>query len=338
MKRALVLGKFAPLHRGHHLLIDTALAETDETIILIYDAPDVTDIPLRVRSDWLRALYPTAQVIEAWDGPTEVGYTPELMAAHERYIIETLGLEGITHLYSSEPYGEHMSRALGAVDRRIDQQRARVPVSATDIRREPTTFRDFVPPGVYRELIINVVFLGAPSTGKTTIAERMAESFRTCWMPEYGREYWENHQVDRRLTPQQLIEIAEGHLEREESMLARANRFLFTDTNAMTTETFARYYHGEADVRLRDLADAAARRYDLFFLCDTDIPYEATWDRSGPANRLALQRQIIGDLNARKVPYVLLRGTVDERAATVRRVLERFRKYMNPAELFGGNQ
>ena len=45
-----------------------------------------------------------------------------------------------------------------------------------------------------------------------------------------------------------------------------------------------------------------------------------------------------GDLNARKVPYFLLRGTVDERAATVRRVLERFRKYMNPAELFGGNQ
>ncbi len=33
--RGLTLGKFAPLHRGHQLLIDTALAEVDELVITI---------------------------------------------------------------------------------------------------------------------------------------------------------------------------------------------------------------------------------------------------------------------------------------------------------------
>ncbi len=40
--RGLTLGKFAPLHCGHQLLIDTALAEVDELVITIYDCPETT--------------------------------------------------------------------------------------------------------------------------------------------------------------------------------------------------------------------------------------------------------------------------------------------------------
>jgi cytidyltransferase-like protein len=69
VKRGLTLGKYVPLHRGHQLVIETALAEMDETIVLIYDAPDVTDVPLATRSGWLRSLYPSAREIEAWSGP-----------------------------------------------------------------------------------------------------------------------------------------------------------------------------------------------------------------------------------------------------------------------------
>ena len=333
MKRGLTLGKYAPLHRGHQLLIETALSEMDEMVVLVYDAPDVTAIPLSVRSRWLRDLYPSLRVVEAWDGPTEVGYAPELMREHERYVIDTLGVSGITHFYSSEPYGEHMSRALGAVDRRVDETRARVPIAARDIRGDAFAYREYVSPLVYRDLIINVAFLGAPSTGKTTLAEHLAQRLSTRWMPEYGREYWEQHQVGRRLTPGQLVEIAERHLEGEDALLVESNRYLFTDTNAITTATFARYYHGQVSPRLAELAGRAVARYDLTFVCDTDIPYDDTWDRSGEVKRAAFQRQVIGDLNERKVPFILLSGTLDERASRVCRVLQRFHKYMNPLDV-----
>lgn len=82
--RGLTLGKFAPLHRGHQVLIETALAEVDELLVIIYHAPETTRVPLPVRAGWLRRLYPTVQVIEAWDGPTQVGDTPEIRAMHER--------------------------------------------------------------------------------------------------------------------------------------------------------------------------------------------------------------------------------------------------------------
>ncbi len=323
----LTLGKYAPLHKGHQFVIETALSEMDEVSVIIYDAPETTAVPLIVRSNWLKQLYPQINIIEAWDGPTAVGNTPDIKKQHEDYIIHQLKVTGITHFYSSEFYGEHMSVALKAQNRLVDPNRQIVPISATEIRQNSYQHRQHLHPIVYRDLITNIVFLGAPSTGKTTIAERMAQEFQTVWMLEYGREYWETHQIERRLTLSQLLEIAEGHLEREEALLAQANKYLFTDTNAITTEVFSRYYHGTAVSQLTQLATAAQSRYDLIFLCDTDIPYDNTWDRSGEANRQIFQKQIIADLLIRKLPFIMLQGTVDERIAKVSQVLQKYQKY-----------
>jgi len=208
-KIGLTLGKYAPLHKGHQYLIETALAEMDLVIVLIYNCPEITNCPpLAVRSQWIRELYPKAEVIEAWNGPTKIGNTPEIKKQHEDYILKILSGRTITHFYSSEFYGEHMSKALGAINRQVDDERSKYPISASLIRKDPFVFRKYIHPRVYRDLITNVVFLGAPSTGKSTIAERMAKEFFTVWMPEYGREYWEKHQVDRRLSRKRPVRIA----------------------------------------------------------------------------------------------------------------------------------
>jgi cytidyltransferase-like protein len=108
------LGKYAPLHAGHQLVIETALAEMDEVIVMIYDAPETTAIPLPIRTQWIRDLYPTVAIIEAWGLTSETGYTPEIIAMHDNYILgQVRDADGITHFYSSERYGEHVSMALG---------------------------------------------------------------------------------------------------------------------------------------------------------------------------------------------------------------------------------
>jgi HTH-type transcriptional regulator, transcriptional repressor of NAD biosynthesis genes len=325
--RGLTLGKFAPLHKGHQLVIETALRETDEVLAIIYDCPETTGVPLPVRANWLRTLYPSIQVVEAWEGPLEVGDSDEIRKTHEDYILNRLKIRDVTHFYSSEFYGDHMSRALGAINRVVDSKRSVVPVSATEIRKDPFAFRSFLHPLVYGDLITRVVFLGAPSTGKTTIAELLAKEYETVWMPEYGREYWLRNQVGRRLSLEQLEEIAEGHLARENELLQSANRYLFCDTNALTTLIFAVYYHGSATSRLEELAEQAVARYDVVFLCDSDIRYDDTWDRSGALNRDTFQKQIVADLIVRKIPYITLRGTVEQRLRFVKEVLNKYRKY-----------
>ena len=321
----LTLGKFAPLHKGHQYLLDTALSEVDRLIVVIYNCPEITEISLNIRAGWIRSLYPQAEVIEAWDGPVEMGDTPEIKKKQEDYILELLEGRKITHFYSSEFYGEHMSKALSAKDRRIDEARRNKPVSGTLLRKDPYKYRSYIDPVVYRDLVKNIVFLGAPSTGKTAIAEQMAKEYNTVWMPEYGREYWEKHQENRRLSLEQLVEIAEGHIEREDKLLLEANNYLFTDTNPITTYIFSMYYHNSAHPRLTELAEKCVTRYDITFLCDTDIPYDNTWDRSGECNRSILQQNILEDLKRRNVLYYILRGKVSSRLNFVknRLLLER---------------
>lgn len=228
-----------------------------------------------------------------------------------------------------------MSAALKAQNRIVGPKRTKVPVSATTIRNDPFGNRDYIHPTVYKDMITKVVFLGAPSTGKTTIAEEMSKVYNIVWMPEYGREYWEKHQVDRRLEPRQLVEIAKGHIEREDKLCYEANKYLFIDTNAVTTYMFAIDYHGYSLPELELLALKAASRYDIVFLCADDILYDNTWDRPGDVKRHIFQKRIIADLKERRQPYIELKGTLGERIKTVKGVLKGFRKYDNPVNIGG---
>jgi HTH-type transcriptional repressor of NAD biosynthesis genes len=319
-KVGLTLGKFAPFHKGHQLLIETAINEVDELIVLIYDDP-VINIPLATRASWIREIYPDIVVIEGVNSPNDTGYTAEIMKIQEDYVLGILGNRNISHFYSSEPYGVHMSIALNAVNRQVDVSRNTVPISATKIRKDPFESKKFIHPKVYSDLITKVVLLGAPSTGKTTLAEKLAIHFDTQWMPEYGREYWEKHQINKRLTLEDLLKIAETHIEREDVLVLQSNQFLFSDTNAITTYLFSLDYHGNALEELKDLAKRAENRHDIIFVCDTDIPYDDTWDRSGDVKRKVFQEKIIEDLNDRNLKYHMLKGSVAERIEQVSKVL-----------------
>lgn len=328
LTHGLVLGKFAPLHKGHEYLIETALREMDRVTVMIYHC-SFYPIPLSIRANWIRTLYPQVEVLEAWDGPESCGDTPEIKKENEDYILTFLGDRKITHFYCSEFYGEHVSAALHAVDRRVDEARATVPISATEIRKNPFRCRKFLSDTVYRDLIVKVVFLGAMSTGKSTIAEALAKRHHTTFSPEYGREYWTEHQVNRRITLEAFDEIALGHLEREEQAILAADRYCFIDTNAITTYMFSLDYHGCATPLLTRIANDNARRYDLFFLCEDDIPYDDTWDRSGDQKRHVFHRQIIADLEARRIPYIPLKGSLETRMEQVDRVLAEYVPYSN---------
>ncbi len=319
-KIGLTLGKYAPLHKGHQYVIETALKEMDELFVIIYDTPLIS-IPLSVRAGWIKTLYPKVKVIEARNSPSENMPLAEYEKAEEEFIKKLLNGQPITHFYCSEYYGGHISRALNAVDRRVDENRETVPIAATKIRENLFGNRQFISEVVYRDLIQKIVFMGAPSTGKTTLASALAKDLNTVWMPEYGREYWTEHQVNRRIGLEEFITIAKTHMEREDSLIMEANKYFFVDTNAITTYMFSLDYHGKALPEMSQLARQCQSRYDLFFLCEDDIPYDDTWDRSGEQKRGVFHRQIIADLEKRQIPFIRLRGSLKQRMDAVKSYL-----------------
>lgn len=324
----LTLGKYAPFHKGHELIIETALREMDEVTVIIYDT-DVINIPLTVRAGWIKKLYNKVNVIEAWDGPKGESYDKEYEIAEEKYIKSLLGKTKITHFYSSEYYGEHVAKSLNAIDRRIDEKRTSIPISGTLIREYPYKYREFMSDIVYRDLIIKVVFLGAMSTGKSTITEALAKKYNTTFAKEYGRDYWTEHQIERRIGFKEFDNIVKGHIEKEEIAYKNANKYCFVDTNAITTYMFSIDYHKKATKFLEDTAEKNYRRYDLFFLCADDIPYDDTWDRSGNQKRHVFQKQIIDDLLKRRIPFIPLYGSLESRIEKVSKCLESYKQYGN---------
>lgn len=159
--------------------------------------------------------------------------------------------------------------------------------------------------------------MGAPSTGKTTIAKKLAEHFSTQLVLEYGRTFWEQNQVERLLSQEQLLYIAQEQIRQEDAALLKANEYLFVDTNALTTWHFAQDYYGCALPELDKLADESKERFDVVFLCCDDIPFEDTWERSGEVKRKEFQIFIENQLRERGIKYTILKGSVEQRMATV---------------------
>ena len=71
-KIGFTIGKFAPLHKGHEFLIETALNEMDEMYVVIYDT-DKTNIDIKKRASWINKLYPSVKVLYAYESPKQYG-------------------------------------------------------------------------------------------------------------------------------------------------------------------------------------------------------------------------------------------------------------------------
>ena len=113
------------------------------------------------------------------------------------------------------------------------------------------------------------------------------------------------------------VVIAEEHRKLEDDAALRANRFLFVDTNALTTMFFSHYYNRDSDPRLRALAEDCPTRYRHVFVCDDDIPFEQDGWRDNAVWRGRMQSMVLHDLAVRGIAYTTVHGALDERVAQV---------------------
>lgn len=171
--------------------------------------------------------------------------------------------------------------------------------------------------------VARVVFVGAESTGKSTLSEYLARAYGTVSVPEIGRFIWE--EKAGQLNADDYVEIAVRHRAAEDAALPRARRWLFVDTNALTTLLLGIEFRQVGDPAPSELlrcADDCKSRYAHTFVCADDIPYEEQDARENEAWRGRIQQLVLQDLDARGIPYTVVRGSVEERAAQVRRVLD----------------
>ncbi|MEM1035605.1 MAG: ATP-binding protein [Pseudomonadota bacterium] len=161
-----------------------------------------------------------------------------------------------------------------------------------------------------------VCFVGAESSGKSTLSRLFAEHFDEPYVEEYGRTLW----VERggKLDFEDYLHIAETHIEMEATAKGGANRFIFVDTTPLTTLFYSKEHTGLVDPKLIELSN---RQYDVTFLCHPDFPMVQDGWRGEESFRQAQHEWYLRELAARQMDYVSLTGTFEEKVVNVKMTL-----------------
>ena len=133
-----------------------------------------------------------------------------------------------------------------------------------------------------------IVIIGPESTGKSTLCKQLAQHYNTLWCPEFAREYLLKNGMDYTYDDLLLIAQAQVSLEEEYIQLAIGNwqlansspssqlaahgsQLLFIDTDMYVLKVWCEYVFGKCHRFILD--QIIARKYDMYLLCNTDLPW-----------------------------------------------------------------
>jgi NadR type nicotinamide-nucleotide adenylyltransferase len=269
-RRGFLLGKFLPPHEGHRFLARTALAMTDETMVLVCST-DAEPIPGALRFQWMRAMLPGADVLHLHrDLPQTPEEHPDFWAIWRAAILNLLP-EAPTHVFASEPYVFRLAEELGAAPVLVDPAREAVPVSGSAILETPHRWWDFIPHEVRPYFQKRLTLLGPESAGKTTLAADLAAAYRTRMMPEYGRTFDVAYKQGKNWRAADLVRLAQTHRAMRDAMQALAGPLLIEDTDAVQTAVWSQFLVGEVDPALE--AIERETRADHYFLLAPNVAW-----------------------------------------------------------------
>lgn len=311
MTTGLVLGKFLPPHAGHLFLIDFALAHADRVFVVV-GTLESEPIAGELRYRWMQELAPRAEVIHLSDElpqhPSEDSEFWSLWQAALRRVLPA----PVERVFASEAYGEPLAEILDARFIPVDQGRAALPVSGTAVRDDPLGHWEYLPPCVRAHYAHRVCVFGPESTGKTTLARRLAAELDTAWVPEYARTLIESRSGE--LTAADIEPIARGQMAYEDALARRANRVLIADTDLVATVIWAETLYGHCPRWISE--EASRRQHDLYLLCDVDVPWVPDIARCLPDERGSFFRRCRHELDRRGCRVVEIRGDWDLRWQT----------------------
>lgn len=185
------------------------------------------------------------------------------------------------------------------------------------------------------DMLKKIVVIGPESTGKSVLCEQLARHYQTDWCPEYAREYLLKNGTN--YSYEDLLTVAKGQVALEEEWQtavgsrqgAVGNRqsaigsrqeavgsqqpLLFIDTNMYVMKVWCEFVFGNCHRFILD--EIVERKYDLYLLCNTDLPWIKDELREYPdLETRRILYLIYKDIMVNQpVPWVDISGSYDER-------------------------
>jgi len=174
--------------------------------------------------------------------------------------------------------------------------------------------------------IKKIVIIGPESTGKSTLCQQLADHYHTPWCPEYAREYLLKHGMD--YSYDDLLTIAKGQIKLEEQsesavrnqmddrdsrLTTHDSRLLFIDTDMYVMKVWCEFVFGKCHPFI--LEQIKKRKYDLYLLCNVDLPWVKDELREYPdlERRQKLYTIYKEIMVNQTIPWVDVSGNYEER-------------------------
>jgi NadR type nicotinamide-nucleotide adenylyltransferase len=166
-------------------------------------------------------------------------------------------------------------------------------------------------------MVKKIVIIGPESTGKSTLCEELAAHYNTVWVKEYAREYLLKNGTGYSF--ENLLDIAKGQVAGEElavQQLLTINHQLstvFIDTDMHVMKVWCEFVFEKCHHWI--LNRIVERKYDLYLLCNIDLPWVKDELREYPdlVSRQKLYHHYKDIMINQSVPWVDISGTYEER-------------------------
>lgn len=159
---------------------------------------------------------------------------------------------------------------------------------------------------------------GPESTGKSSLAQKLAAHYQTVWVPERARTYLE--EIGRPYRESDLLEIAREQLALEDRLAREANRYLFCDTGMLVLKIWSEHAYKRCHPWI--LEQLQKRSYYHYLLPAIDMPWEPDPQREHPELRAYFFTLYQKQLALYRKPYSLVAGLGSQRCLNAIRIID----------------
>lgn len=165
-------------------------------------------------------------------------------------------------------------------------------------------------------MLHHIAVIGPESTGKTVLANQLAQHYQGVYVTEFARNYLEN--LGRNYMYEDLLIMAKGQIELKHQAIEYFNEnnkklkpFIFYDTTLTVIKIWSELKFGKCDAWI--LESLKREDYNIQLLTDVDLPWEYDPLRENEHNRQTLFDIYKTELQKQKVNFRVISGYNQER-------------------------
>lgn len=166
-------------------------------------------------------------------------------------------------------------------------------------------------------MLKRIAITGPESTGKSNLAGSLAKHYNTKVVPEFARNYLSG--LNREYTEKDLISIAKGQFNAEELLANQVDQYLFVDTEFLVLKIWSLHKYDKCHPWIADKFEN--HHYDLYLLCDIDLPWQPDPQREHPDIRQYLFDWYYKELSQAKVSFKIVSGQGNQRVDNALKII-----------------